>query len=139
MAGSCHRAIKQARLQLAILMGMDANRPFSIRGELSEYEGSMYSDLLDINANYSSNSSLLLNEIQTHQLERALKVQQASLYPTLSVSANYNWTSMSNGSPLRNFRWTPYSTAGLTLSVPLFTGGSRYRRRLSGKSVWCQS
>ncbi len=121
-------AIKQARLQLAILMGMDANRPFSIRGELSEYEGSMYSDLLDINANYSSNSSLLLNEIQTHQLERALKVQQASLYPTLSVSANYNWTSMSNGSPLRNFRWTPYSTAGLTLSVPLFTGGSRYSK-----------
>ena len=35
---------------------------------------------------------------------------------------------MSNGSPLRNFRWTPYSTAGLTLSVPLFTGGSRYSK-----------
>lgn len=121
-------AIKQARLQLAILMGMDTDRPFAIRGELSEYEGTMYADLLDISNDYASNSSLLLNEIQTHQLERALKVQQASLYPTLSVSANYNWTSMSNGSPLRNFRWTPYSTAGLTLSVPLFTGGSRYSK-----------
>lgn len=121
-------AIKQARLQLAILMGMDTNRDFAIRGELKEYEGTMYSDLLDINGDYASNSSLILNDIQTQQLERALKAQQASLYPTLSASANYNWSSMSNGSPFRNFRWTPYSTAGLTLSVPLFTGGSRYSK-----------
>jgi len=121
-------AIKQARLQLAILMGMDTNQPFAIRGELQEYEESMYSDLLNIDNDYTSNSSLILNDIQTAQLERALKVQQASLYPTLSATANYNWTSMSNGSPLRNFRWTPFSTAGITLSVPLFTGGSRYSK-----------
>ena len=49
-------------------------------------------------------------------------------YPTLSLSANYNWTSMSNGSPFRNFRWSPYSMIGLTLSVPLFEGGQRYNR-----------
>lgn len=121
-------AIKQARLQLAILMGMDTNQAFSIRGELQQYEGSMYSDLLDISNDYASNSSLILNDIQTQQLERALKVQYASLYPTLSAMANYNWTSMSNGSPFRNFRWTPYSSAGLTLSVPLLTGGSRYSK-----------
>lgn len=121
-------AIKQARLQLAILMGMDTNRPFAISGELKDYEGTMYADLLDINNDYKQNSSLILNDIQTAQLEQALKVQRASLYPTLSAMANYNWTSMSNGSPLRNFRWTPYSTAGLTLSVPLFTGGSRYSK-----------
>ncbi|MCM1450977.1 MAG: TolC family protein [Clostridium sp.] len=121
-------AIKQARLQLAILMGMDTNSPFSIRGELKEYESTMYSDLLDLSGDYASNSSLILNDIQTRQLERALKVQYASLYPTLSANANYSWTSMSNGSPFRNFRWTPYSSAGLTLSVPLLTGGSRYSK-----------
>ena len=35
---------------------------------------------------------------------------------------------MSNGSPLRNFRWNPYSSIGLTLSIPLFEGGQRYSR-----------
>lgn len=35
---------------------------------------------------------------------------------------------MQNGSPFENFRWSPYSTVGLSLSIPLFTGGSRYSK-----------
>lgn len=33
---------------------------------------------------------------------------------------------MSNGSPVKNFRWSPYSMVGVTLSVPIFHGGSRW-------------
>jgi outer membrane protein TolC len=44
----------------------------------------------------------------------------------LALSANYNWTSSSNGSPFRNFRWNGYSLIGITLSVPIFNGGQRY-------------
>ena len=33
---------------------------------------------------------------------------------------------MSNGSPVSGFRWSPYSMVGLTLSVPLYHGGSRW-------------
>ena len=35
---------------------------------------------------------------------------------------------MSNGSPFSNFRWNPYSTIGLSLSVPIFQGGQRVNR-----------
>lgn len=121
-------AIKQARLQLLLLMGIESSQPFKISGTLTDYEKTMYADVLSIDKDYSNNSSLILNDLQTDLLSKSLKVEKASLYPTLAASFNYNWTSMSNGSPIRNFRWTPYSMAGLQLSIPLFTGGKRYSR-----------
>jgi len=121
-------AIKQARLQLLLLMGADASTRFVVADNLRNYEKTMYEDVLAINPDYSSNSSLVLNKIQTDQLKQALKVEKASLYPTLAASFNYMWSSMSNGTPFKNFRWTPYSSAGLSLNIPIFTGGSRYSR-----------
>ncbi len=121
-------AIKQARLQLLLLMGADATTRFNVADNLRNYEKTMYNDVLAIDPDYSSNSSLVLNRLQSEQLDQALKAERASLYPTLSASFNYMWSSMSNGTPFKNFRWTPFSSAGLTLNVPIFTGGSRYSR-----------
>ena len=33
---------------------------------------------------------------------------------------------MSDGNMFKNFRWSPYSTVGLSLSLPIFQGGQRY-------------
>lgn len=122
-------AIKQARLQLLILMGLDTNIEFTTAGTLASYESTMYADALQAaNPDYSANSQLKLFDIQDQQARQALTIQRASVWPTLAAMASYNWTSMSNGSPFKNFRWTPYSVVGLTLNVPLFTGGSRYSK-----------
>lgn len=119
-------AIKQAKLQLLILMGLDTTVEFTVDGSLNQYEDTMYEQTLALNGDYSNNSSLILNEIAQKQLDQAIKVQTAAFWPTLSASANYNWTNMSNGSPFKNFHWNPYSSVGLTLNLPLLTGGSRY-------------
>mgnify|MGYP001034078854 CR=1 FL=1 len=121
-------AIKQAKLQLIILMGMDAGIDIRPTTTLADYEQTMYADVLSINRNISGNTDLRMLDIQTRQLRDALTVQKMAWYPTLALTANYNWTSMSNGSPVKNFRWTPYSMVGLTLSIPLFEGGQRYSR-----------
>lgn len=124
-------AIKQARLQMMILMGMDGTSGVKIEASttLSDYENTMYDRVFSIDRNnISNNSELRLLDIQTRQLKDALTIQKMAWYPTLSLAANYNWTSMSNGNPLRNFRWNPYSMIGFTLSVPLFEGGQRYNR-----------
>lgn len=121
-------AIKQARLQLLILMGLDAGFNFTTAEGLAVYEDSMYDTAMSISRDYSLNPTLKLNEIDSNIARRNVSIQQAAWYPTLALSANYNWTSMSNGSPLRNFRWTPYSGVGLTLSLPIFEGGQRYSR-----------
>lgn len=124
----CDIAISRAHLQLAILMGIDVNTPFTIAGTLADYESDMYGDVLNLQPDLSQNTSLVMNDIETLALERTLKVQKSAWWPTLGLGANYNWNSSSNGSPFRNFRWTPYSVVGLSLSIPIFQGGQRYAR-----------
>lgn len=121
-------AIRRARLQLAILMGIDVETPFDISGTLGDYESDMYADVLNLSTDLANNTSLAMNAIETEGLRRTLSVQKASFYPTLALSGNYSWNSSSNGSPFRNFRWTSYSMVGLTLSIPIFEGGQRWNR-----------
>jgi outer membrane efflux protein len=121
-------AVRRAHLQLAILMGLDADAPFDIDGTLADYTDDIYADALTLSSDLSQNTALRTNAIETDALRRQLSAQRASLLPTLALSANYMWNSSSNGSPFRNFRWTPYSMLGLTLSVPIFQGGQRMNR-----------
>lgn len=88
----------------------------------------MYADALAIDTDYSQNTSLRMNDLQAETLRQSVRVAKMAWYPTLALTANYNWTSSSNGSPFKNFRWDPYSVVGLTLNVPLFQGGSRWNK-----------
>ena len=119
-------SIKQARLQLLVLMGMDAMIPLKPDVTLSRYESTMYEQALGLSRDISGNTDLKMLDLQTRSLNDALAVQKASWYPTLALTASYNWTSMNNGTPFNNLRWNPYSMVGVTLSFPLFEGGQRY-------------
>lgn len=119
-------SIKQARLQLLVLMGMDAFIPVKPDVTLSRYESTMYEQALGLTRDISGNTDLKMLDLQTRSLNDALSIQKASWYPTLSLTASYNWTSMNNGTPFSNLRWNPYSMVGVTLSFPLFEGGQRY-------------
>ncbi len=132
-------AIKQARLQLLILMGLDSNFEIEAASQLSDYEAGMYETVLSINPDYSGNSDLRLLDIDSKLLKQNLDIQKLAFVPTLSLTANYNWTSMSNGSPFSNFRWNPYSTIGVTLSVPIFHGGQRINKVKQAKIQFAET
>lgn len=120
-------AIKQARLQLLILMGVDADFAFTVSDKLSNYESTMYSDVIaNINPDYTGNSDLKLLDLDTKVLQKNLTIQKLAFSPTLALTANYNWTAMNNGTPFKELRWNPYSAIGLSLSIPIFQGGRRY-------------
>lgn len=124
-------AIRQAALQLTILMGLDASVTVRANTSLAAYERDMYDDVMQLTAkseNIDNNAELRLLDIQGEQLRRQMDVQKMAFMPTLALQTNYNWTSMSNGTPFKHFMWTPYSTIGLTLQVPLFEGLQRVRR-----------
>ena len=109
-------AIKQARLQLLVLMGVDSAFEFEAATKLADYEKTMYDEVFALEADYSNNADLKLLDIDTKLLEQQVAMKKLAFVPTLALSANYNWT----------FRWSPYSMVGLTLSVPIFHGGSRW-------------
>ncbi|MDE6853786.1 MAG: TolC family protein [Muribaculaceae bacterium] len=120
-------AIRRANLQLRVLMGLEPDFEFTVSDKLSNYESTMYeSTLAAMNTDISGNADLRLLDIDANITKKNLDIKKLAFSPTLALTANYNWTSMSNGSPFKNFRWNPYSTVGFTLSVPIFQGGRRY-------------
>ena len=121
--------ISQAKLQLKLLMGMDMSYDIKVEGNLSEYQEDMYKTVLDTNFNLDNNSSLRSLDLQTDYLKKVVSVQKGAWYPTLALSANYNWTSITNGPIFKNISWNPYSTVGVSLSIPIFQGFTRYTKQ----------
>lgn len=121
-------SIKQCLLQLKVLMGMDVRQPIAPGQTLEQYRDEMLR-YAPVDTTLTLNSDLRKVDLQTDYLKKALEVQKAAWYPTLTGSVNYMWNSMSNGNPFSNFQWSGYSTAGITLSFPLFTGGQRYYKQ----------
>ena len=122
-------SIRSLELQLKVLMGMDVNQGIKPNTSLSDFKSTMYADVMTMNSDLSMNADLRKLDLQTDYLKKAIDVQKASWLPTLSATIGYNWYSMSDGSPFKNFTWSPNSSVGLSLSWTLFNGGQRYYKQ----------
>ena len=122
-------SIRSLELQLKVLMGMDVNHNIKPNTSLSEFKDTMYADVMTMCSDLSMNADLRKLDLQTDYLKKAVDVQKASWLPTLSATIGYNWYSMSDGSPFKNFNWSPNSSVGLSLSWTLFNGGQRYYKQ----------
>ena len=113
--------------QLKALMGIGLDTPISCVGNLNDYvsrfkEVSLASDEVYV----ENNSQLKQLAIQSEILSDTYKVKVAQFYPTLMGSFAYSWIAMNDNFKFGHYKWNPYSTAGLTLSIPIFSGGDRY-------------
>src|SRR5699024_10037768 len=97
---SAHNGVNLAKLQLKVLMGIDANYELVINGGLKEYEMEMFiSKENNVYYNLSNNSDLKQLDLSNKLLQNTLKLQQTNFMPTLSASFNYLYMSMND-----NFR-----------------------------------
>lgn len=112
--------------QLKALLGMDLDITIDCEGKLTDYESALFADFLSTDTTLASNSDLKLLDLQSNQLQKTLLMQKFEFLPTLSLTGLYQWTSMNNDFRFNNYMWNPYSMIGISLSVPIFTGGSKY-------------
>lgn len=135
---SVKNGIDLAKLQLKVLMGLPADFPITIENKLADYEQEMFESVTldDMDASLSDNPDIRQLEIATKLLERQLKLQKAQWYPTLSLAFVYQWTSQNDDFKFADYAWNPYSTVGLTLSFPIFQGGSRYYKQKQAKIAY---
>lgn len=127
-------SVKLIKLQLKVLMGVDMALEITSTDRLEDYEASMYEETMNIDTSLEQNTDLRQLDLQTAYLKKAVDVQRMAWFPTLSATANYNWISMSDGGMFSDFRWSPYSSIGLSLSLPIFQGGARHFRIKQAKS-----
>ena len=107
-------------------MGIDYAVDIEPTVTLAELQRDMYAYPLGAGDNITNNSSLRSLDIQKQLLDKTLTLKKFAYLPTLGLSYNISWLSLSNGSPFKNQQFNPYSTVALGLSVPIFSGGSRY-------------
>lgn len=123
---AAENAVKLSKLQLKVLMGIDAGIEVKIDDSLVNYEQDMYNVTMSIDRSLDNNTDLRQLDLQTKMLEKTATLQKFAYIPTLGAQFNYNWVSMSDGSMFKNFRFNPYSTVAVALNIPIFSGGSRY-------------
>ena len=109
-------------LSLKAFMGIDMDQEVSISGNLFSYEQSLYAELIRIDTSLVNNSDLRKFDIQNDQLKKTLELYKAQYLPTVAITGNYIYMSMNNDFKFGDYRWNPYSTIGLSVSIPIFDG-----------------
>lgn len=119
-------AVRQCKLQLVVLMGIDYNTDVNPDVSLKDMQQEMYGYALGEGIDLSGNSDLRSLDINTKLLEQTVSLRKRAWIPTLGLNYNINWLSLSNGSPFKNQSFSPYSNVSLALNIPIFSGGSKY-------------
>lgn len=122
-------AIILALWQLKAVMGINLDENIDVAGSLMDYSQSMEREIVDMEERQDltlyNNSSLRQLAIQAEELANAVKVQQYAYIPSLAVAFSYNYNAMTNDFNFSEYKWTPYSYVGLSLNIPIFSGGKR--------------
>lgn len=119
--------LRLAKMKLLVLLDLDAYKELVLEDDLASYKTQLTAPevLLTSEDQLRDNTNLRSLELSQKQLEVSIKTKKMEYLPTLGLSFNYNYNFASDYFRLDNSkRWTPSSTIGLSLSVPLFTGGS---------------
>ena len=110
--------------QMKALLGPDLERKIVCAGKLADYESAM-SARIDTPTTLANNSTMRQFDIQERMLNQSLKMQRATNLPSLNASINYMVNAMDETLALAHYKWMGSSTALVSLSVPIFSGGKR--------------
>ena len=124
---NAENSVELALWQLKAVMGVDLERNIDVAGTLEEYAGQMFSDIAEgEGASLDGNSQLRQLAQQAEMLSRQIRMQQYAYLPTLALTFSYSYLTQSDIFNLSQWKWFPSSTIGLSLSIPIFSGGQRY-------------
>ena len=123
---SAGNGVNLAMLQLKVLLGMESDMPVAVVGNLKDYEMAMFSRQAQPQAKdiVGGNTTLRQLDMNYEMLQRNLKLKYTNFMPTLALSFQYMYTTLGNDWKFSSYDWNPYSTLGLSVSIPLFKGGN---------------
>jgi outer membrane protein TolC len=124
---NAENSVELALWQLKAVMGVDLDRNIDVAGTLDEYAGQMFSDIEEgSGASLEGNTTLRQLAQQAEMMARQIRMQQYAYLPTLSLTFSYSYLTQSDIFNLSQWKWFPSSTIGVSLSIPIFSGGQRY-------------
>ena len=125
--------------QLKAVLGIDLEMNIDIAGKLDDYSQQMFYDIHQHDSvSLDKNTTMKQLALQAEQLAQNIKLQKFANIPTLALAFNFSYMSMADDISFKEFPWTPYSTVGLSLSIPIFAGGKRYQAIRQSKNQYQQ-
>lgn len=112
--------------KLKALLGVDLDMNIACVGSLADYSDQMKEVALNSEVSLTENSTMKQLELQDEMLHKTYQMQLAKYYPSLNLSLSYQWIAMEDNLKLKDYTWNPYSVAGLSLTIPIFSGGQRF-------------
>lgn len=130
---TAENGLRISRLMLNMLMSLPLDTEIRTVETLESYaafarEDSSYDfDLTD-------NADLKLLDIQREMLDKQLEIQKTLKLPTLNAMAQYQVQTQNNSLKLGTYDWRGTALAGLQLSIPIFSGGSKRQKEYQIKN-----
>ncbi len=118
-------AVELSLWQLKAVMGVNLDTPIDVRGTITDYAPEM-DEAFGPDTSLDGNSTLRQLAIQAEQLAGTIRLRQYANLPTLALAFSYSLNAMANDYSFKDYRWSPYSYVGFSLSIPIFNGGKRY-------------
>ena len=113
--------------QLKAVMGIDLDTDVDVEGSLQDYALELHEGLWQGEPeDLSGNTSVRQMAIQAEILAKTIRMNQFAYLPTLAANFAYSYNAMTNDFKFSEYRWTPYSYVGISLNIPIFSGGQRY-------------
>ena len=127
---SAENAVNLTKLQLKVLIGLDANQNIEIEGNLANYENSMCAEALNVDtAMIDNNTQLKQLKLQNDMLDKQLQINKSGYLPSVALSSQFSYISMNENFKFGNYKWNPYSIVGVTISVPIYEGSVRLYKK----------
>ena len=113
--------------QLKAVMGVDLDRNIDVSGSLEDFSKEMFRDINEnSDPSLEYNTTLRQLEIQAEQLASTVRMQKAAYLPSIAANFSYSMIAMTNDFKFSEYQWSPYSYVGVSISIPIFTGGKRH-------------
>ncbi len=125
--------------QLKAVLGIDLDLNIDIAGALEDYAEHMYYDIHQHDSiSLANNTTMKQLAIQAEQLAQTIKLQKYAYIPTLALQFSYSVNAMQNNFNFSQYKWTPYSYVGVSLAIPIFSGGKRFNDVRQAKNTYQQ-
>ncbi len=124
--------LEVAEIGLKTVLGLEMDQMIEVEGKL--YYEPYHPDLEKcIQEAMSARPELLQIRYQRQVAQQMVKIAQASRFPTIAISGNYNyWADKFN---FKEDNWSSYYAVNLVMTIPLFNGFSTSARVAQSKSM----
>ena len=120
---------------MRLLLGVGLNAGISLDNTLDDFSGKMEAnELLATSLDVSQNYTLQMLQSAADMNKKQVAINQWAYAPT--VSAFYQYTKKTNFDKPAGFDMTPPNLVGVTVSVPIFSGGERYAKVKQAQLEW---